>query len=138
MFDIYTIIYPGSNALTISKQKELLVQLNKSHHFKDIHAYYIHIVHSTVGHIDSSLQQLLSYGKPLTHLESQQLSIILNSNDETSNNQSIVISIPRSGTISPWSSKATDIAHQTCSKDTVIRIERAILYILDNTGIEIP
>ncbi|MBF6058290.1 phosphoribosylformylglycinamidine synthase [Thiomicrorhabdus heinhorstiae] len=34
---------------------------------------------------------------------------------------------PRIGTISPWSSKATDITH-TCGIDTVLRIERGIVY----------
>ena len=36
---------------------------------------------------------------------------------------------PRPGTISPWSSKATDIAH-VCGLGTVRRIERGILYTL--------
>jgi phosphoribosylformylglycinamidine synthase len=35
--------------------------------------------------------------------------------------------VPRPGTISPWSSKATDIAH-VCGLTDVIRIERGILY----------
>ena len=37
---------------------------------------------------------------------------------------------PRLGTISPWSSKATDIAHQ-CGFAGVVRIERGIAYRLD-------
>src|SRR5579863_4217416 len=37
--------------------------------------------------------------------------------------------VPRPGTISPWSSKATDIA-QVCGLDAVRRIERGILYTL--------
>ena len=37
---------------------------------------------------------------------------------------------PRPGTISPWSSKATDIAH-ICGLATVKRIERVIAYTLD-------
>ncbi|MFN6961720.1 MAG: hypothetical protein ACK4N6_05705, partial [Rhodocyclaceae bacterium] len=39
---------------------------------------------------------------------------------------------PRLGTISPWSSKATDIAHN-CGFDAVKRIERGIAYILPNS-----
>jgi phosphoribosylformylglycinamidine synthase len=38
-----------------------------------------------------------------------------------------LIVVPREGTISPWSSKATDIAH-VCGLDAVRRIERGILY----------
>ncbi len=38
-----------------------------------------------------------------------------------------VLVMPRQGTVSPWSSKATDIA-QNCRLDKVTRIERGILY----------
>ncbi|MFN6961268.1 MAG: phosphoribosylformylglycinamidine synthase, partial [Rhodocyclaceae bacterium] len=41
---------------------------------------------------------------------------------------------PRLGTISPWSSKATDIAHN-CGFDAVKRIERGIAYILPNSAL---
>ncbi len=37
--------------------------------------------------------------------------------------------VPRPGTISPWSSKATDIAH-VCGLDAVRRLERGIAYRL--------
>jgi len=39
-----------------------------------------------------------------------------------------VFVIPRKGTISPWSSKATDIFHN-CGLDTVTRVERGIHYL---------
>ena len=38
--------------------------------------------------------------------------------------------IPRTGTISPWASKATDIA-QHCGLSKINRIERGILYTVD-------
>ena len=41
--------------------------------------------------------------------------------------------VPRPGTISPWSSKATDIA-RACSLDSVARIERGICYGLKFKG----
>src|SRR6516165_11772464 len=40
-----------------------------------------------------------------------------------------VLAVPRIGTISPWSSKATDIA-QVCGLGSVRRIERGIAYRL--------
>src|SRR5688572_16967743 len=40
-----------------------------------------------------------------------------------------LIVVPRFGTISPWSSKATDIAH-VCGLDAVHRIERGIAWTL--------
>ncbi len=42
----------------------------------------------------------------------------------------VLLVIPRAGTISPWSSKATDIA-QVCALAAVRRIERGIRYELD-------
>jgi phosphoribosylformylglycinamidine synthase len=40
---------------------------------------------------------------------------------------------PRTGTVSPWSSKATDIAH-VCGLKNVRRLERGTLYALDATA----
>jgi phosphoribosylformylglycinamidine synthase len=40
---------------------------------------------------------------------------------------------PRPGTISPWSSKATDIAH-ICGLEKVRRIERLVAYTIDSGG----
>jgi phosphoribosylformylglycinamidine synthase len=41
---------------------------------------------------------------------------------------------PRIGTISPWSSKATDIAH-VCGLTSIARIERCIAYVATGTGL---
>ena len=42
-------------------------------------------------------------------------------------NGSLVLVVPRFGTISPWSSKATDIAHN-CGLKAITRLERGIAY----------
>jgi len=39
--------------------------------------------------------------------------------------------VPRLGTISPWSSKATDIAHN-CGLEIVRRIERGVLFFVSS------
>ena len=39
----------------------------------------------------------------------------------------LLLVVPRLGTISPWASKATDIAH-SCGLEVVARIERAVAY----------
>ena len=44
-----------------------------------------------------------------------------------------VLVVPRLGTISPWSSKATDIAHQ-CGFGKVVRIEHGTMYSLEVKG----
>src|SRR6185503_13866584 len=46
-----------------------------------------------------------------------------------------IIVVPRFGTISPWSSKATDIAH-VCELDAVRRIERGIVWTLAARGLD--
>ena len=47
---------------------------------------------------------------------------------------SVLVVTPRLGTISPWSSKATDIAHQ-CGFDKIVRIERGVAYTIDARGV---
>ena len=46
---------------------------------------------------------------------------------------SLLMVTPRLGTISPWSSKATDIAHQ-CGFDKIVRIERGLAFSLELRG----
>lgn len=41
----------------------------------------------------------------------------------------LLLVVPRPGTISPWSSKATDIVHN-CGLKNVLRVERGIAYYL--------
>ena len=48
----------------------------------------------------------------------------------------LLLVVPRGGTISPWSSKATDIAHN-CGLAKIRRIERGIAYWLDTRPEEI-
>src|SRR5258708_1399500 len=45
----------------------------------------------------------------------------------------LLLVIPRLGTISPWASKATDIAH-SCGLETVERIERGVAYYVSMKG----
>jgi phosphoribosylformylglycinamidine synthase len=61
------------------------------------------------------LQELLHYGPAETGAKPQGSSILV---------------VPRLGTMSPWSSKATDIA-RNCELKKVRRVERGIVYTLD-------
>jgi phosphoribosylformylglycinamidine synthase len=45
----------------------------------------------------------------------------------------LLLALPRFGTISPWSSKATDIAHN-CGLEAVCRLERGVAYYLASDG----
>ena len=64
------------------------------------------------------LQQLLTYGSESGHSE-----------DISASRAQLLLVVPRPGTISPWSSKATDIVHN-CSLDEVKRVERGIAFTL--------
>src|SRR5690606_26108385 len=65
------------------------------------------------------LRQLLHYGPALAHEEDE---------------GELFLVVPRPGTISPWASKATDIAHN-CGLQTVHRIERGIAYYISHSGV---
>lgn len=62
------------------------------------------------------LQQLLAYGQGIREDDS-----------ELGNEGVSRLVVPRPGTISPWSSKATDIVHN-CGLDAVVRLERGVIW----------
>ncbi len=64
------------------------------------------------------LERLLRYGPSLPPSEPQ---------------GSLILVVPRPGTLSPWSSKATDIAHH-CGLNQVIRLERGLAYSVTADG----
>ncbi|MDZ7870298.1 MAG: phosphoribosylformylglycinamidine synthase [Rheinheimera sp.] len=79
-------------------------------HFADVSASLSADEHNT-------LEKLLTYGPTLaSHQPAGQLLLVT----------------PRPGTISPWSSKATDIAHN-CGLAKVLRLERGVAYYLSAT-----
>ncbi|SPP31628.1 Phosphoribosylformylglycinamidine synthase [Arsenophonus endosymbiont of Aleurodicus floccissimus] len=83
----------------------------------DIYAEYVHFAElgAPLNQDDrQKLSQLLHYGSSLT--EQQPAGQLL-------------LVTPRLGTISPWSSKATDIAHN-CGLQQIIRLERGIAYYI--------
>src|SRR5262249_2345856 len=70
------------------------------------------------------LRQLLTYGPQVSRSVSGTVSAAIGADD--------LLVVPRLGTISPWSSKATDIAH-VCGLTAIRRIERGIEYRLPDT-----
>jgi phosphoribosylformylglycinamidine synthase len=108
-------IYEGSQALSDFRRAKLLSQLQEiDKHITGISAEYRHFV-DTTGELttaqDSRVRTLLTYGPPAKVAVSGELFLV----------------VPRMGTISPWSSKATDIARNS-GLETVNRIERGTAY----------
>ena len=112
---------PGAEALSQFRQQRLLSSLQaQGVELTQIQAQYVHFVWSATAVSDSQLdvlKGLLNYGDPFVLNEAKGLF--------ASKLQSAIVA-PRLGTISPWASKATDIAHH-CGLD-VLRIERGVQF----------
>lgn len=112
-------ILRGSPALSTFRINKLLTVCHNKHlPIEKIYAEYIHFVDLSAPLTcdqQVTLNQLLTYGP---HAEQQDLT------------EQLYLVIPRIGTISPWSSKATDIAHN-CGLAQIKRIERGIVYCFD-------
>ena len=87
---------------------------------KAVSGRFVHFVHAT---------------RELTADESDRLNALLSYGDDTGdvNADATFMVIPRLGTISPWASKATDIANN-CGLDMIARLERGTLYNVDFGG----
>ncbi|MDD5580570.1 MAG: phosphoribosylformylglycinamidine synthase [Methylobacter sp.] len=109
---------PGTSALSDFRLGKLLAQLqNINANIKAVSARFIHFIDIEKDLNDSQtvvLNQLLSYGSRQSTIDAKGERLLV---------------VPRSGTISPWSSKATEIARR-CGLSTVNRIERGIEYAL--------
>ncbi len=113
----------GGLALSDFRKNKLLTSLQTAvPAVTEIQASYMHFV-DVDKRLDSDAKAVLD---SLLHTESQP--------DTTNPDARVFLVIPRPGTISPWSSKATDIAHN-CGLRDVHRIERGILYhvVSDNS-----
>ncbi len=107
----------GSNALSSFRQKKLLKTLQSlDESITDVRAQYVHLVDRKAkisAEQTGQLEQLLSYGSSSPELKNGELFLV----------------VPRIGTISPWSSKATDIVHNAGLTD-IARVERGIAYFI--------
>lgn len=115
-------IIKGSSALSAYKIDKLKQALNQAGIGVDaICTHFIHLVDVTQP-LDTEQRQIveriLTYG-PID-------------NDIDTDGQLFFV-IPRIGTISPWASKATDIAHN-CGLTNIFRIERGIAYYIKATN----
>ncbi|MBP8256420.1 MAG: phosphoribosylformylglycinamidine synthase [Opitutaceae bacterium] len=109
----------GSSALSTFRRQKLLQDFAAAGlSIEDLSAHYVHLValaegENNLSELESAtLAQLLAYGpRDLPHALSGEERVVA----------------PRPGTLSPWSSKATDIAH-ICGLTRIKRIERVMLY----------
>lgn len=117
----------GSSMLSdFNKQKLLGLLQKKGVNITDLSAYFVHFVdceNELTNQEQKTLESLLTYGPELDVNKQKQNPDI-----------SIVVS-PRAGTISPWSSKATNIANN-CGLVAISRIERGVEYRFWGAGLD--
>ncbi|MBC7369477.1 MAG: phosphoribosylformylglycinamidine synthase [Undibacterium sp.] len=113
------LILRGSPALSTFRLQKLLDGLTAAGlPVRALGAEFVHVVETSADLAPADhaiLDQLLTYGPRRAPAAVTGL---------------VQIVAPRPGTISPWSSKATDIAH-ICGLSPVVRIERVIAYTID-------
>ncbi|AUG99921.1 phosphoribosylformylglycinamidine synthase [Prodigiosinella confusarubida] len=111
-------ILRGSPALSAFRINKLLARCNENYlPVSDIYAEYVHFADVSAplsSDEQSRLTLLLKYGPSLTEHEPT---------------GHLILVTPRPGTISPWSSKATDIAHN-CGLQKVLRLERGLAFYI--------
>ncbi len=113
------LVLRGAPALSEFNQTKLIAKLGQSGvKVKNLYSEYVHLVDSQG---DLSKQQIEILEKLLTYGPARQTQ---------SPSGTLFFITPRPGTISPWSSKATDIAHN-CSLENINRIERGCAYYVD-------
>ncbi|OOF71283.1 phosphoribosylformylglycinamidine synthase [Rodentibacter caecimuris] len=112
-------IFRGSPALSEFRLTQLSQKFQQQQlPIKSVYAEYLHFValHQALTEEESiKIQELLHYGPTLEEHEPSGFCLIVT---------------PRIGTISSWSSKATDIAHN-CGLSAVERIERGLAYYFE-------
>lgn len=105
--------FPGALALSAFRQQRLLAALQQvDADIESVHGQFVHFVDSDTplsAEDQTRIGAMLTYGAPFTAQPEGDRFVV----------------IPRFGTISPWASKATDIAHN-CGLTHVHRIERGI------------
>ncbi|KAI0762149.1 phosphoribosylformylglycinamidin [Trametes elegans] len=135
------LVLPGSSCLSQTKRDALLQNIQKADpHIASVDAVYVHLVACRSPSAEkelatpespfrSILDRLLEYGD---HIQFPGTAAALQAR------QNVAFVLPRPGSVSPWSSKATDIAGICKLQDHIERLERGLAYVFtttDGTGL---
>ncbi len=116
------LVLRGSPALSQFRLDKLMAQIKATDsHIGQIYAEYLHFVDVSVELSEDqmhTLEKILHYGPRAQQQDAS---------------GEMLLVIPRVGTISPWASKATDIAHN-CGLEMVHRIERGTAFYVATTN----
>ncbi|RKP52600.1 phosphoribosylformylglycinamidine synthase [Trinickia fusca] len=112
--------FPGASALSDFRQTRLLETLSRiDGNIVGVRGQYLHFVNALTplsAEDNARIEALMHYGSPFE------------ADSERGVTETFLV-VPRFGTVSPWASKATDIAHH-CNLTHVRRIERGIEYTI--------
>src|SRR5687768_1049122 len=115
---------PGAPALSDFRNARLLATVRAQvPGISRLSARYVHFVQTTralSADEQGVLEALLTYGP--------------REGEKASDAGALIVVTPRPGTISPWSSKATDIAY-VCGLEAIERIERGIAYRFEGSSL---
>jgi phosphoribosylformylglycinamidine synthase len=118
-----TLTWLGSAALSGARAEKKLAAIRVVNpRVRALTGHYVHFAklsRALTPDEERILRALLTYGERAGH----------DSQGEAQGTTRVVV-VPRLGTISPWSSKATDIA-RICGLEAVLRVERGIVYDVD-------
>ncbi len=123
----------GNTALSAFRIQKLFRQISTAiPNIQSITTQFIHLVdcNSELSSQESEiLQKLLRYGSQEKDSEEKGSKEQDSQQTKPVSAQANVYVIPRVGTVSPWSSKATDIA-RNCGLNNIARIERGVAYFI--------
>lgn len=106
------LILPGTPALSAFRKEKLLQSLPGVEALSSRYVHFAEVDGDLTDEQQAVLARLLQYGPSLE--------------DDQVEGDSVIV-VPRPGTISPWSSKATDICHNA-GLSKLVRVERGIEY----------
>jgi phosphoribosylformylglycinamidine synthase len=110
--------FPGASALSDFRQTRLLETLQRiDANIVGVYGQFLHFVNSATplsADDSAKIEALMHYGAPFAAPQERGSAVTF-------------LVVPRFGTVSPWASKASDIAHH-CGLEQVRRIERGVEY----------
>jgi phosphoribosylformylglycinamidine synthase len=125
------LVLPGLSSLTTAKRDQLLQRVRKvNQKIRSVDAVHLHLVNCTSPEAEVELktgsipreiiERLFHYGDDFT---------LPGTLDAIANQRNVVYVLPRPGLVSPWSSKATDIAFLCNLRQYVERLERGAAFV---------
>lgn len=112
-------VAPGTKALADLESVEAIF----THFVHPTHDAAFHSLSDSASEERTIIDRLLAYGEPPSH------PVLREALEQPRSDALYLFVIPRPASISPWSSKATDILHLCTLKDRVNRVERGVLYV---------